>query len=37
MIFHGNIGGIIQILTLVVAIERGAVYVIKAWKAKAPK
>lgn len=37
MIFNGNIGSIIQVLTLIVAIERGAVYVIKAYKSKAGK
>lgn len=37
MIFHGDVAGIVQILTLIIAVERSAVYVIKAWKGKAAK
>lgn len=37
MILHGTLASIIQVLTLVVAAERGAVYVIRAWKAKGTK
>lgn len=31
---HGNLGLVIQILTLVISAERGAVYAIKAWRGK---
>lgn len=31
---RGNLGLVIQVLTLVVAAERGAVYAIKAWRGK---
>lgn len=30
----GDLGLVIQILTLVVAAERGAVYAIKAWRTR---
>ena len=34
---HGNLALVIQVLTLIVAIERAAVYVVKAWKSKGSK
>lgn len=37
MIFNGNVGSIIQVLTLIVAVERGAAYCIKLWKSKGAK
>lgn len=37
MIFNGNMANVIQVLTLIVAIERGAAYVIKALKRKSSK
>lgn len=37
MIFHGTLGSIIQVLTLLVAAERGATYLITALKSKGTK